>query len=83
MKVRLISELVEVNSIYVKIFVFVIFFILIIICMNFFIGVINDVFLDVKDIVNESELYEFVDEVCCKGLKEWNIFFDIVSSRLR
>ena len=82
-KARPISELAEVNSTYAKIFVFAILFTLTIICMNFFIGVINDALLDAKDTANESELHELVDEVRCKGSKERNAFFDAVSSRLR
>ena len=82
-KARPISELAEVNSTYAKIFVFAILFTLTIICMNFFIGVINDALLDAKVTANESELHELVDEVRCKGSKERNTFFDSVSSRLR
>ena len=55
-KARPINELAEANTTYAKLFAFLILFTLTILCMNFFIGIINDALLDAKKNVKESEL---------------------------
>ena len=81
-KARPINELAQANTIY-KIFAFLILFTLTILCMNFFISIINDALLDAKNNVNESELYELIDENRCSSSKERTKFFDAISNTLK
>ena len=69
-KARPINELAQADTIYAKIFAFLILFTLTILCMNFFIGIINDSLLDAKNNANESELYKLIDENRCSSSKE-------------
>ncbi|CAH3159360.1 unnamed protein product [Pocillopora meandrina] len=82
-KARPINELAQANTIYAKIFAFLILFTLTILCMNFFIGIINDALLDAKNYVSESELYDLIDENRCSSSKERKEFFDATSNRLK
>ena len=82
-KARPINELAQANTIYAKIFAFLILFTLTILCMNFFIGIINDALLDAKNNVSESELYELIDENRCSSSKERTKFFDAISNTLK
>ena len=82
-KARPINELAQADTIYAKIFAFLILFTLTILCMNFFIGIINDALLDAKNFVSESELYDLIDENRCSSLKERKEFFDAISNKLK
>ena len=82
-KARPINELAQANTVYAKIFAFLILFTLTILCMNFFIGIINDALLDAKNNVSESELYELIDENRCSSSKERTKFFDAISNTLK
>ena len=82
-KARPINELAQANTIYAKIFAFLILFTLTILCMNFFISIINDALLDAKNNVNESELYELIDENRCSSSKERTKCFDAISNILK
>ncbi|CAH3159311.1 unnamed protein product, partial [Pocillopora meandrina] len=82
-KARPINELAQANTIYAKIFAFLILFTLTILCMNFFIGIINDALLDAKNNVSESELYELIVENRCSSSKERTKFFDAISNTLK
>ena len=62
---------------------FLILFTLTILCMNFFISIINDALLDAKNNVNESELYELIDENRCSSSKERTKCFDAISNILK
>lgn len=78
-----INELAEANDVYAKIFAFLILFTLTILCMNFFIGMINDALLEAKSNVNESELYELSDEDIRSSSNEKKGFFDAISKSLK
>ena len=82
-KARPINELAEANTTYAKLFAFLILFTLTILCMNFFVGMINDALLDAKKNVKESELYDLIDENRCSGSKERKEFFDTISNTLK
>ena len=82
-KARPINELAQADTIYAKIFAFLILFTLTILCMNFFIGIINDALLDAKNFVSESELYDLIDENRCSSSKERKEFFDAISNKLK
>ena len=82
-KARPINELAQANTIYAKIFAFLILFTLTILCMNIFIGIINDALLDAKNHVSESELYDLIDENRCSSSKERKEFFDAISNKLK
>ena len=82
-KARPINELAQADTIYAKIFAFLILFTLTILCMNFFIGIINDALLDAKNYVSESELYDLIDENRCSSSKERKEFFDAISNTLK
>ena len=82
-KARPINELAQADTIYAKIFAFLILFTLTILCMNFFIGIINDALLDAKNYVSESELYDLIDENRCSSSKERKEFFDAISNKLK
>ena len=82
-KARPINELAEANTTYAKLFAFLILFILTILCMNFFVGIINDALLDAKKNVKESELYDLIDENRCSSSKERKEFFDTISNTLK
>ena len=82
-KARPIDELAEAYTILAKIFAFLILFTLTILCMNFFIGIINDSLLDAKNNANESELYKLIDENRCSSSKEKKEFFDAISNSLK
>ena len=82
-KARPINELAEASTIYAKIFAFLILFTLTVLCMNFFIGMINDALLDAKNNVSESELYELIDENCWSRSKERRELFDAISNTLK
>ena len=82
-KARPINELAEANTTYAKLFAFLILFTLTILCMNFFIGIINDALLDAKKNVKESELYDLIDENRCSSSKERKEFFDTISNTLK
>ena len=82
-KARPINELAQADTIYAKIFAFLILFTLTILCMNFFIGIINDALLDAKNFVSESELYDLIDENRCSSSKERKEFFDTISNTLK
>ena len=82
-KARPINELAEANTTYAKLFAFLILFTLTILCMNFFIGIINDALLDAKTNVKESELYDLLDENRCSSSKERKEFFDTISNTLK
>ena len=82
-KARPINELAQANTIYAKIFAFLILFTLTILCMNFFIGIINDALLDARNFVSESELYDLIDENRCSSSKERKEFFDAISNKLK
>ena len=82
-KARPINELAQANTIYAKIFAFLILFTLTILCMYFFISIINDALLDAKNKVNESELYELIDENRCSSSKERTKCFDAISNILK
>lgn len=68
MKVRFINDLVEVNDIFGRIFVVLLLLNLIILLMNFFIVLMNEVLYEVKNVIKENELYEFVDEYDWKSI---------------
>ena len=83
-KARPINELAEASTIYAKIFAFLILFTLTVLCMNFFIGMINDALLDAKNNVSESEpLYELIDENRWSRSKERKELFDAISNTLK
>nr|XP_058969318.1 polycystin-2-like protein 2 [Pocillopora verrucosa] len=82
-KARPINELAEANTTYAKLFAFLILFTLTILCMNFFVGIINDALLDAKKNVKESELYDLIDENRCSSSKERKKFFDAISNTLK
>ena len=82
-KARPINELAQADTIYAKIFAFLILFTLTILCMNFFIGIINDSLLDAKNNANESELFKLIDENRCSSSKEKKEFFDAISNSLK
>ena len=82
-KARPINELAEANTTYAKLFAFLILFTLTILCMNFFVGIINDALLDAKKNVKESELYDIIDENRCSSSKERKEFFDTISNTLK
>ena len=82
-KARPINELAEANTTYAKLFAFLILFTLTILCMNFFVGIINDALLDAKKNVKESELYDLIDENRCSSSKERKEFFDTISNTLK
>ena len=82
-KARPINELAQANTIYAKIFAFLILFTLTILCMYFFISIINDALLDAKNNVKESELYELIDENRCSSSKERTKCFDAISNILK
>ena len=82
-KARPINELAEASTIYAKIFAFLILFTLTVLCMNFFIGMINDALLDAKNNVSESELYELIDENRWLRSKERKELFDAISNTLK
>ncbi|XP_022803339.1 polycystic kidney disease protein 1-like 2 [Stylophora pistillata] len=82
-KARTINELAEANTIYAKIFAFLILFTLSILCMNLFIAMINDALLEAKRNVNESELHELTDDDICSSSKERGGFFDAISKTLK
>ena len=82
-KARPINELAQANTIYAKIFAFLILFTLTILCMNIFIGIINDALLDAKNNVSESELYDLIDENRCSSSKERKEFFNAISNKLK
>ena len=83
-KARPINELAEASTIYAKIFAFLILFTLTVLCMNFFIGIINDALLDAKNNVSESEpLYELIDENRWSRSKETKELFDAISNTLK
>ena len=82
-KARPIHELAQANTIYAKIFAFLILFTLTILCMNIFIGIINDALLDAKNHVSESELYDLIDENRCSSSKERKEFFNAISNKLK
>ena len=82
-KARPINELAQADTIYAKIFAFLILFTLTILCMNFFIGIIIDALLDAKNFVSESELYDLIDENRCSSSKERKEFFDAISNKLK
>ncbi|PFX11499.1 Polycystic kidney disease protein 1-like 2 [Stylophora pistillata] len=81
-KARAINELAEANTIYAKVFAFLILFTLTILCINFFIGIINDAFSDAKNNVNENELYKLIDDDRCPTSEERKEFFDAISKTL-
>lgn len=81
-KARPINELAEANTIYAKVFAFLILFTLTILCMNFFIGIINDALSDAKNNVNENELYELIDEDRCPTSEKRKEFLDAISKTL-
>ena len=84
MKARPINELAEASTIYAKVFAFLILFTLTVLCMNFFIGMINDALLDAKNNVSESEpLYELIDENRWSRSKERKELFDAISNTLK
>ena len=80
-KARPINELAEASTIYAKIFAFLLLFTLTVLCMNFFIGMINDALLDAKN--NVSELYELIDENRWSRSKERKELFDAISNTLK
>ena len=82
-KARPINELAEANTTYAKLFAFLILFTLTILCMNFFVGIINDALLDAKKNVKESEVYDLIDENRCSSSKERKEFFDTISNTLK
>ena len=82
-KARPINELAQANTIYAKIFAFLILFTLTILCMNIFIGIINDALLDAKNHVSENELYDLIDENFYSSSKEREEFFDAISNKLK
>ena len=82
-KARPINELAEANTTYAKIFTFLILFTLTILCMNFFIGIINDALLYAKNNVSESELYELINENRRSSPKERKEFYDAISNILK
>ena len=82
-KARPINELSETHNIYAKIFSFLILSTLTIVCMNFFIGMINDALLEAKNTAGQSVLHELVNKDPCISSKDRKAFFDVISHKLR
>ena len=82
-KARPIQELADSNSTFGRIFSSLLLVSLTILGMNFFIAIINDALLDAKNNVNESELYDLVDEGHWQSSKERKAFFDVISNSLK
>ena len=82
-KARPIQELADSNSTFGRIFSSLLLVSLTIMGMNFFIAIINDALLEAKNNVNESELYDLVDEGHWQSSKERKAFFDEISNSLK
>ena len=82
-KARPMQELADSNSTFGRIFSFLLLVSLTILSMNFFIAIINDALLEAKNNVNESELYDLVDEGHWQSSKERKTFFDETSNSLK
>ena len=78
-KARPIQELAESSSTFGRVFSSLLLVSLTILGMNFFIAIINDVLLEAKNSVNESQLYDLVDGCDWQSTKERKAFFDAVS----
>ena len=82
-KARPIQELADSNSTFGRIFSSLLLVSLTIMGMNFFIAIINDALLEAKNNVNESELYDLLDEGHWQSSKERKAFFDEISNSLK
>ena len=82
-KARPINDLAEANDTFGRIFAALILLSLTILSMNFFIAIMNDALLEAKNNVNESELFDLVDECDWPRTKEKKALFDRVSNGIK
>ncbi|KAJ7354736.1 hypothetical protein OS493_030512 [Desmophyllum pertusum] len=82
-KARPINDLANANDTFGRIFATLLLFSLTILSMNFFIAIMNDALIDAKDVMNENELYDLVDECDWQSTKESKVRFDVISNGIQ